>query len=222
MASAKGSLKGSQKLDESLGQTSSGKPAYNTGPSVEYDTDQEQQLPMMPQLPPDVLRAQQQQAAQPQFLNMASDNPAPTGMRAWAGFGCAIFALACLCVAFASPYWMQTYPNSMNAFRNMGLWEICMDNYMHHKDDSQTIYNGCWWVFDRAAKYYKLREWLLARKYISLTCYISFITPFDCPGKCVKPYNRSEKCVFTGKVRGQTRTHLFGKTRSSQVRLTWL
>jgi hypothetical protein len=47
----------------------------------------------------------------------------------------------------------------------MGLWEICMKDYMHHKDDSQTIYNGCWWVFDREEKFEKLKEWLLPRKY---------------------------------------------------------
>ncbi len=96
---------------------------------------------------------------------MANDNPSPTGFLAWAGFGCAIFGLAALCISFASPYWMQTYPNSFNTFRNIGLWEVCMDNYMHHKDDSQEIYSGCWWVFNRDKKYWKLREWLLARKY---------------------------------------------------------
>ena len=90
--------------------------------------------------------------------------PSPTGFYGWLGFGCSVFALACLCVSFASPYWMQTYPMSFNTFRNMGLWELCMHDYMHHKDDSQDIYNGCWWVFDRDEKYWKLREWILPRK----------------------------------------------------------
>ena len=99
-----------------------------------------------------------------QGTRMANDNPSPTGFLAWAGFGCALFGLACLCISFASPYWMQTYPNSFNTFRNIGLWEVCMDNYMHHKDDSQEIYSGCWWVFNRDKKYWKLREWLLPRK----------------------------------------------------------
>ena len=100
-----------------------------------------------------------------QLAKMANDNPAPTGFLAWAGFGCTIFSLAALCIAFASPYWLQTYPNSFNTFRNIGLWEVCMDNYMHHKDDSQEIYSGCWWVFSREKKYTKLIEWLLPRKY---------------------------------------------------------
>lgn len=42
-----------------------------------------------------------------------------------------------------------------------------MDNYMHHKDDSQEIYSGCWWVFNRDKKYWKLREWLLPPWFIS-------------------------------------------------------
>ena len=37
---------------------------------------------------------------------------------------------------------------------------------MHHKDDSQEIYDGCWWVFNTDGKYRKLREWLLPRKLI--------------------------------------------------------
>lgn len=163
MSSAKGSRKGSQDFpgDGGSGGPQRGGPGVLGGPSmsVEYDTDQEQQLPMMPQPaepPPD---------QQPQF-KMASENPAPTGFLAWAGFGCSIFALACLCIAFASPYWMQTYPNSFNNFQNLGLWEICMDHYMHHKDDSQEIYSGCWWVFNREERYWKLRDWLLPRKYI--------------------------------------------------------
>ena len=90
--------------------------------------------------------------------------PSPTGIYGWLGLGCSVFALACLCVRFASPYWMQTYPMSFNTFRNMGLWELCMHDYMHHKDDSQDLYNGCWWVFDRDEKYWKLREWILPRK----------------------------------------------------------
>lgn len=121
-----------------------------------YDSDIDTKLPMMPQSGPD-----ERGRAKMKDENV---NPAPTGMLAWVGFGCTIFALAALCIAFASPYWYQTWPNSFNQFQNIGLWEICMDNYMHYKDDSQEIYSGCWWVFNRAKKYWKLREWLLPRK----------------------------------------------------------
>ncbi|ELT92572.1 hypothetical protein CAPTEDRAFT_167369 [Capitella teleta] len=94
--------------------------------------------------------------------------PAPTGMLAWVGFGCCIFALACLSVSFASPYWLQAWPNSFNNFRNLGLWQICFHDYMHHKDDSQEIYSECWWVFKQDAKYSKLREWLLPPWFMSV------------------------------------------------------
>ena len=104
---------------------------------------------------------------QPKMAEYDQEQPSPTGFLGWVGFGCSTFALACLCVSFASPYWMQTYPMSFNTFRNMGLWELCMHDYMHHKDDSQEIYNGCWWVFNRDEKYWKLREWVLPRKLLN-------------------------------------------------------
>ena len=151
MASKRGGPNGEESMDSG---DKDARGAATTG-ALDYDSDQEQRLPMMPQPPPDQKN---------QSKMAAEGNPAPTGFKAWAGFGCTIFALACLCIAFASPFWMQTYPNSFNQFRNLGLWEICMDNYMHHKDDSQQIYSGCWWVFNRAEKYWKLREWLLPRK----------------------------------------------------------
>jgi len=96
-----------------------------------------------------------------------NDQPAPTGMLAWIGFGCCLFGLACLSVSFASPYWMQAWPNSFNEFRNLGLWQVCFQDYMHHKDDSQEIYDGCWWVFNTDKRYRKLREWLMPPWFIS-------------------------------------------------------
>lgn len=94
---------------------------------------------------------------------LTEDQPAPTGTMAWIGFGCCVFALAALCICFASPYWLQTWPNSENAFRNIGLWHVCFHNYMQFRDDSQQKYDGCWWLFDTQTKYYKLRQWLIPR-----------------------------------------------------------
>ena len=95
---------------------------------------------------------------------LTEEQPAPTGMMAWVGFGFGVFSLAALCMCFVSPYWLQTWPMSQNPFKNIGLWHVCFHNYMQFKDDSQQIYDGCWWVFDSAPKYYKLREWLIPRK----------------------------------------------------------
>lgn len=99
---------------------------------------------------------------------LTAKQPAPTGTMAWVGFGCCLFALACLTISFCSPYWLQTWSMSDNRFKNIGLWHVCFNNYMHFKDDSQQVYSGCWWVFDKQPKYYKLREWLTPRKLICL------------------------------------------------------
>lgn len=101
-------------------------------------------------------------------MGEVEEQPSPTGMLGWLGFGLGVFSIACLGISFASPYWFQTYPGSFNAFKNMGLWEVCFDNYMHHSDFTQEIYDGCWWVFNTDAKYWKLREWLLPPWFISV------------------------------------------------------
>jgi hypothetical protein len=98
---------------------------------------------------------------------VTEEQPAPTGTIAWVGFGCCVFALACLCISFCSPYWIQTWPMSENRFKNMGLWHVCFYNYMQFKDDSQQIYSECWWVFDQQTRHYKLREWLIPPWFIS-------------------------------------------------------
>lgn len=101
---------------------------------------------------------------------LSEESPAPTGTLAWVGFGVSCFALACLAIAFCSPYWLQTWPMSENRFNNIGLWHVCFHGYMQFKDDSQQIYSECWWVFDPQPKYYKLREWLTPPWFI--TCQV--------------------------------------------------
>jgi len=56
---------------------------------------------------------------------------------------------------------------SFNQFKNMGLWEVCVENFMHYKDDNQEVYDGCWWVFSGDEKHRKLREWLLPPWFIT-------------------------------------------------------
>ena len=92
----------------------------------------------------------------------------PTSKLAWVGFGLSVFALTCMCISFASPYWLQQWELSFNTFNNMGLWEACFHNYMHYRDDLQEIYNGCFWVYNADQRYNKLRDWLVPRKSISI------------------------------------------------------
>ena len=135
----------------------------------------EQYLPMMP-----LQRSISQQHPSNQFLdenlhessehkvakekNMDSHTelPTPTGLFTWVGFVCMWLALISLCISFSSPFWIQTYPHSFNEFRNIGLWEVCFDNYMHYRDQSQEHFTGCYWVFNPVI-FDKLKEWLLPR-----------------------------------------------------------
>jgi hypothetical protein len=48
----------------------------------------------------------------------------------------------CTLVAFACPYWSQSYPSTGNEFKNIGLWEVCFYRYRHWKDDDQKPYTG--------------------------------------------------------------------------------
>lgn len=88
--------------------------------------------------------------------------PTPTGSITWVGFVCMILSLVSLCISFSSPFWMQAYPHSFNEFRNIGLWEVCFDNYMHYRDQTQEHFTGCYWIFNPTI-YEKLKEWLLPR-----------------------------------------------------------
>ena len=139
----------------------------------------EQYLPMMPL--ERSISQQQQQREQKHFAddkifqnvdNRLNDSkgamdapprlPRPTGLFTWIGFACMLLALASLCISFASPFWIQAYPNSFNEFRNIGLWEVCFDNYMHYRDQAQDHFTGCYWVFNPVI-FTKLKEWLLPR-----------------------------------------------------------
>ena len=143
-------------------EKSSGKSDDDAEESV--DSELEQSLPMIPRVTQQG-QADDKQTVQVNAVMAEKSEEQPTGLLAWAGIACTLFALACLCLCFASPYWFQAYPNSFNKFRNIGLWEVCFDDYQHHKDDSQETYSGCWWVFNPDPKYSKLKEWLLPREY---------------------------------------------------------
>lgn len=132
------------------------------------ETEIEHGIPMIQHLPDQQLSLPVGSVRRQSFI--MEDNTSPTGTLAWVGFACTLFSLAALCVSFASPFWVQTWPNSFNKFRNIGLWSVCMDNYMHWKDEARAIYSECWWVFNPAQKYYKLRDWILTPWF--MTCQV--------------------------------------------------
>lgn len=65
-------------------------------------------------------------------------------------------------IAFASPYWSQSYPSTGNEFKNIGLWEACFYRYRHWKDDNQKPYTGCFWFW--SPDMIRFRDWLMPRK----------------------------------------------------------
>ncbi|XP_067950174.1 uncharacterized protein [Watersipora subatra] len=62
-------------------------------------------------------------------------------------FVCTAIALIIYLIAFASPYWLQTYHSVPFDFKNMGLWEICLNNYFFRDDAYITEFDGCYWSF---------------------------------------------------------------------------
>lgn len=50
-------------------------------------------------------------------------------------------------IAFASPYWLQTYHSVPLDFKNMGLWEVCFSTYYFREDTFAQPFEGCYWNF---------------------------------------------------------------------------
>ncbi|CAF2181360.1 unnamed protein product [Rotaria magnacalcarata] len=61
--------------------------------------------------------------------------------------------------AFASPYWTKRYQDTPKDFQNIGLWELCLYQYRHYKDDLQIPYTGCFWFWTN--EMYRFRDWII-------------------------------------------------------------
>lgn len=59
---------------------------------------------------------------------------------------CAIIAFVFMFVAFASPYWYQSWRRVHSSFGNIGLWHICLNGYIMPRDPVMKSYVGCWWI----------------------------------------------------------------------------
>lgn len=65
----------------------------------------------------------------------------------------------CLLIAFASPYWVESYNGTFTNFKHMGLWEYCFDHYRYPNNQLDQLFTGCHYVY--SFEYYTIREWLL-------------------------------------------------------------
>ncbi|XP_077293834.1 claudin superfamily protein pickel [Arctopsyche grandis] len=64
-----------------------------------------------------------------------------------------------LLMSFASPYWIESYPEMFSSFKHMGLWEYCFDQFRYPYYQFPKLFNGCHYIFSQ--EYYVIREWLL-------------------------------------------------------------
>ncbi|KAL7292760.1 uncharacterized protein LOC106651473 [Trichogramma pretiosum] len=64
-----------------------------------------------------------------------------------------------LLVSFTSPYWIQSYEETFNNFKHMGLWEYCFENFRYPYYQFDKLFNNCHHIFSQ--EYFVLREWLL-------------------------------------------------------------
>ncbi|WAR17802.1 hypothetical protein MAR_032396 [Mya arenaria] len=90
---------------------------------------------------------------------------------------CLCFAIFCLLIAFASPYWVESFEKSDNKFVKCGLWEFCFNDYSFWKDYNGKRFLGCWYIF--SDQYRPLWEWLSPPWFIGCQVMISVTLLFQ-------------------------------------------
>jgi hypothetical protein len=70
-----------------------------------------------------------------------------------------LLSVACLFIAFVTPYWYISWPRVYSGFRRIGLWEVCFYGMLLPRDPSQKSYYGCWWIL--APELHNIRDWVM-------------------------------------------------------------
>lgn len=63
-----------------------------------------------------------------------------------------------LIVSFGSPYWLASYSFTHSAFKRLGLWDFCFQDYVHPTYQYDMKFTGCHWIYSTI--YTPLRDWL--------------------------------------------------------------
>lgn len=63
-----------------------------------------------------------------------------------------------LTISFASPYWLSSYKFTDSAFKRLGLWDFCFQDYRHPSYQYDTKFTGCHWIYSPI--YTNIRDWL--------------------------------------------------------------
>ncbi|XP_022668839.1 uncharacterized protein LOC111267036 [Varroa jacobsoni] len=86
--------------------------------------------------------------------------PRPTCLLVASGWMAFISSLVLL-VAYAAPYWLESYweTRSETQFIRLGLWEVCFNRYMHPPYQYDEVFDGCHWI--HGYYYQNIRDWLM-------------------------------------------------------------
>ena len=59
------------------------------------------------------------------------------------------FASLFLVIGFSTSHWLELNTNyiTQSGFENLGLWEACFKKFVHQRDYTNKLFNGCWWTF---------------------------------------------------------------------------
>ncbi|KAI8764534.1 hypothetical protein BgiMline_035630 [Biomphalaria glabrata] len=93
------------------------------------------------------------------------------GMLGIVGFGFTAGALLFMIVAFASPYWVESFEEFKGTFVKLGLWEFCFNDYTFYKDYNGKRYLGCFYVFSPEIR--PIWEWVSPPWFVSVQVMVS-------------------------------------------------
>ncbi|CAG5118170.1 unnamed protein product [Candidula unifasciata] len=80
-------------------------------------------------------------------------------------------SLVFMVVAFASPYWVESFEEFKSQFVKLGLWEFCFNDYTFYKDYNGKRYLGCFYIFSPEMR--PIWEWVSPPWFISVQVMIS-------------------------------------------------
>ncbi|KAH8287111.1 hypothetical protein KR054_003240 [Drosophila jambulina] len=81
--------------------------------------------------------------------------------------GLSAFSFLLFLIAFSTPYWLVTDGRlEKPRFTNLGLWEVCFNNFQDIHRFFDNRFKGCMWVFEE--EYYIIHDFLLPGFYIAV------------------------------------------------------
>lgn len=85
-----------------------------------------------------------------------------------------------LLISFASPYWLESYPETYSNFVRLGLWEVCFDGFRYPRYQYDKKFDGCHYIY--SLEYRIIQEWILPGWYMFVQAIISVAFLFSLLG----------------------------------------